>query len=77
MLVVKLGEGHKGESLLLSPGFRRGRNIEKARLDNREMYYLIIYVIGLFSSVWHFRTRRGIQQRAIRLKKLTWASTMC
>lgn len=77
MLVVKLGEGHKGESLSVIPGFRRGRNIEKARLDNRQMYYVIIDVIGLFSSVWHFRTRRAIQQRAIRLKKLTWTSTMC
>lgn len=46
MLVVKLGEGHKGESLSVIPGFRRGRNIEKARLDNRQMYYVIIDVIG-------------------------------
>lgn len=46
MLVVKIGEGHKGESLLLSPGFRRGRNIEKARLDNLEVHYVIITVIG-------------------------------
>lgn len=41
MLVVKIGEGHKGESLLLSPGFRRGRNIEKARLDNGQLHYVI------------------------------------
>lgn len=51
MLVVKIGEGHQGESLLLSPGFRRGRNIEKARLKNREELYVIIIVIGLLSSV--------------------------